>query len=188
MASHGFKQFYSPDDHRMYMMAQADLGVVNCYEPASAERNVFGANIPGYRGEQFVLGDGSVSLKSWTPNALEYDVDARAVSTVVINQNFDPEWQIEKGTGELVKSNGLLAIEVPAGKQLLELRYHSTSFLKGCIIFFIGVVAAISLWLAEDKWHSKAPPPENRKPAGPPESSTETPQANLEHAIADEKD
>ena len=136
----------------MFMMAQAHLGVVNCYEPATAEKNVLGANVAGYRGEQYVLGDGSVSLESWTPNALEYDVNARGISTVVINQNFDPQWHIEEGKGELYKVNGLLGIQVPPGKQRLRIVYHDGSFLIGCVIFVVGLLAASTLYVWCGVW------------------------------------
>jgi hypothetical protein len=151
-ASHGFKQYYLADDHRMYMMAQAHLGVVNCYEPATAEKNVLGANVPGYRGEQFLLGDGTVNLESWTPNALAYNVDTRAVSTVVINQNFDPEWRIEQGKGQLYRVNGVLGIQVPSGKQRLRIVYHDGSFMIGCVIFVVGMLGASTLYVWCGVW------------------------------------
>ena len=183
--SPSFKQFFSTDDHRMYMMAQANLGVVNCYEPASAQRNVFGFNIRGYRGEQYLLGKGSVNLSRWTPNLLAYDVDAQSPARVVINQNYDSEWKIEKGTGELFKSEGLLAVEVPAGKQRLELRYHSTSFRYGCLIFLIGIAAAISLYLAERRWRVRSDGFSEAGAAVSP-SSAEAPESYLKDTYPDQ--
>jgi hypothetical protein len=149
-----FKQAYLPENNRMFMMAQANLGVVNCYEPASAARNVFGYNVNGYRGEQYLLGNGAVSLARWTPDILDYDIDARSPATLVINQNYDTEWKVNQGRGELFKRNGLLAVEVPAGKQRLELSYHSTSFFHGCLIFLVGLIATVWLYLIQRVWRT----------------------------------
>jgi len=154
--SANFRQYYLADELRMFMMAKANLGAVNCYEPSSQGRNATGYNQPGYRGEQYLIGNGTLSLARWTPNVLEYDVDARGSATVIINQNYDSEWKIVKGTGELFESKGLLAVQVPSGKQRLEIMYYSTSFLHGCLIFMLGVAAAISLFLAERRWRNPA--------------------------------
>ena len=138
--SAGFKQYYLPENNRMFMMAIANLGVANCYEPSSQGMNAIGSNQAGYHGEQYLVGNGDLSLVRWTPNVLDYEVDARGPATVVINQNYDSEWAVVQGTGKLVKLYGLLAVRVPSGKQHLELRYYSTSFLHGCAIFLLGIL------------------------------------------------
>ncbi len=144
-----FRQMLTPDDHHMFMMSLANLGATNCYEPASASRAAYGYNQPGYRGEVHLIGAGEVSLVRWTPNELEYDVDARDTATVVINQSFDSEWKLVEGKGLLGANNGLLAVRVPAGKQRLELRYYSRSFLLGCAIFLLGLLAAVAVRFVE---------------------------------------
>ncbi len=147
--SPAFQQYYLPDSNQMFMMAVSNLGVANCYEPSAQGMNAIGSNQQGYRGEQYLIGNGHVSLLQWTPNLLDYEVEARGPATVVINQNYDSEWKLVKGRGTLIKDNGLLTVRVPPGKQLIELRYYSTSFLHGCEIFLIGIVVAVFLQFAE---------------------------------------
>ena len=60
--------FLLPTITEMFMMAIANLGVVNCYEPAARGNNTYASNMQGYRGEQYLVGNGNVSLASgWTP-------------------------------------------------------------------------------------------------------------------------
>ncbi len=149
-----FHQYYDRDDNRMFMLAQANRGAVNCYESAySWGANAYGSNQLAYRGEQYLVGKGKVGLARWTPNVLDYDIDAQGPATLVINQNYDSDWQVVSGQGEAFKSNGLLAVRIPPGKERLEIRYYPTSFLYGCLIFLLGMVLAIFLHLAERRWN-----------------------------------
>jgi hypothetical protein len=188
-----FQQYYERNDNRMFMLAISNHGAVNCYESAySWGRNAHGANEDGYRGEQYLVGSGTLGLARWTPNRLDYDIDARARATLIINQNYDSDWKIVQGTGEVFKSNGLLAVRVPAGKQRLELRYSSPSFVTGCFIFLLGIGAAISIHLAERNSPSASvESPESSRDSGADQSatpsveSTEAPESQVENAQAD---
>ncbi len=142
-----FKQVYLEDDHRMFMMAMANLGVVHCYEPAAKDSRAYGSNVDGYRGEQYLIGKGDVSLARWTPNILDYDIVAHGPAVVVVNQNFDPEWTLAIGKGEVFENAGLLAIRVPSGEQHIRLEYSGSSFLIGCEIFLVGILSALTLWV-----------------------------------------
>ena len=142
-----FKQVYLEDDHRMFMMAMANLGVVHCYEPAAKDNRAYGSNVNGYRGEQYLIGKGDVSLARWTPNILDYDIVAHGPAVVVVNQNFDPEWKLAIGKGEVFENAGLISIRVPSGEQHLRLEYSGSSFLIGCEIFLVGILSAMTLWV-----------------------------------------
>lgn len=64
----------------------------------------------------------TVTRKSWSPNVIELDVDAREPTTIYVNQNWAPEWRSSIGT---VKDHEkLLAVDVPAGKYTMELAYR----------------------------------------------------------------
>ncbi len=142
-----FKQFYLQDDHRMFMMANANLGIVHCYEPAARDNRAYASNESGYRGEQYLIGKGDVGLARWTPNVLDYDIVAHGPAVMVVNQNFDPEWELAIGRGEVFENAGLISIRVPSGEQHLRLEYSGSSFLIGCEIFLVGILSAITLWV-----------------------------------------
>jgi hypothetical protein len=129
-------------------------GVVNCYVYTDWPTEAKGSNDQGYLGEQYMLGPGSVTLKRWTPNRLEYAVDAGAASSVmVINQNYDPSWRVMSGQGQAFSQDGLLAVRVPAGKSQIVLRYISMAAIVGLAISMLTALAAFMLI----RWESQRP-------------------------------
>jgi len=128
-------------------------GVVNCYVYTDWPTNVKGSNDEGYRGEEYLLGPGSVTLARWTPNRLEYTVDAPSASVLMINQNYDPSWRVMSGLGQTFSQDGLLAVRVPAGKSQVVLRYISMAAIYGMIISMLTALAAFVLI----RWESRHP-------------------------------
>ncbi len=128
-------------------------GVVNCYVYTEWPTEVKGSNDQGYLGEQYLLGAGTVTLSRWTPNRLEYAVDAQAPSVMVVNQNYDPSWRVISGQGQTFSQDGLLAVHVPAGKSQVVLRYVSMAAIYGLIISMLTALAAFVLI----RWESQRP-------------------------------
>jgi hypothetical protein len=63
-----------------------------------------------------------VERVGWTPHSVTLKVEAKAPSTIIVNQNYHANWRSDVG---VVKSkNGLLAVEVPAGTHTVVLRYR----------------------------------------------------------------
>ena len=144
-----FRQSYDLDVFNMTVEAQADLGFVRCYEYTAFPTKVRPYNQPGYRGEQYMQGPGTVKLIKWTPNALIYRVDAPAASVMVVNQNYDAAWELARGGGEIFSDNGLLAIRVPRGSQTIELVCRGSAFAIGAIISLVTLLGGIALFLRE---------------------------------------
>ena len=121
-------------------------GVVNCYMSPPWPTEVKGWNEPGYRGEQYLLGAGSVTLVRWTPNRLEYAADAPGSSLLVVNQNYDPSWRVMSGADQTLSWDGLLAVRVPAGKSRIVLRYISIAAICGFIITLLTAIGTVVLF------------------------------------------
>ena len=140
-----FSQFRRPLGSETSPVAQLNYGVVNCYEyvpwptPVSAQQDA------NYRGEQYMLGHGAVTLLNWTPNVLTYRIKTRSVTTLVINQNYDHSWRIIEGKGMVVDQGGLLAILVPAGEERLTIAYRDRYALFGGLISLATVILAVLL-------------------------------------------
>ncbi len=130
-------------------------GVVNCYSYTPWPTEAQGSNEPGYRGEQYLLGPGSVTLVRWTPNRLEYAVEAQGPSLMVVNQNYDPSWRVTSSQGQIFSQDGLLAVRVPAGKSQIVLRYLSLPALYGLAITLLTTLGAIVLALTERRRNTK---------------------------------
>ena len=99
-ASSSFKQVRNQSNNRMLAASLANEGSLNCYEYTAITTPAAGFNESTYRGEQYLLGAGSVTLTRWTPNRLDYAVDAQAPSVMVVNQNYDPSWRVTSGPGQ----------------------------------------------------------------------------------------
>jgi hypothetical protein len=135
-------QFYYND---MLKTVLANRGAVECYQYTAFPTNVIGYNQPDYKGEQYMRGPGSVRLIRWTPNALSYDVSTSALSTLVINQNFDSSWRVVSGRGTVVDYQNLLAVTLPAGAQVIELRYVDSRLMLGAAITMLTLFVALLL-------------------------------------------
>ncbi len=143
-----FKQFYG-STWDMFETSLYNRGAVACNEVLALYKSpysVIGANQPGYFGEQYMTGPGSVTLREWTPNALSYDVNAPSAGVVVVNQNYDSNWRLAEGRGEVFSDGGLIGIRVPRGSEHLKLVYRSYPFMAGAAVTFLTCLAAILLW------------------------------------------
>jgi len=141
-----WRQVFPDNPYITLPLNEHDFGAVSCYEYTIFNSPVRGANQAGYRGEQYMAGDGKAMLVRWTPNILSYQVDAPTADTLVINQNFDPGWKLWKGTGWVAPFGGLLSITLPPGDQRLELVYLPWSFIAGSVITLVTCLVMIWLW------------------------------------------
>lgn len=159
----GFRQFYDWNlfgmmgfDHyvpesRMTSAAMANRGDLICYEEQGLvpDTQALGYNQAGYRGEQYLLGQGKVALTRWTPNAMSFDVDVPLPTVLVINQNYDPGWQVTQGQGMVVPQYGLIGAKIPAGKQHIVVAYRSRPFVIGLAITLATLAMMLLLWRYE---------------------------------------
>jgi uncharacterized membrane protein YfhO len=123
--------------------------VVNCYEYTGWTSNARGSDQRDYRGEQYLLGPGSLSLLDWTPNALTYNVNVPAAGEFVVNQNYDRWWRVVSGRGVVVNENSLIGIRIPAGSQRIVIAYRDYGALLGALITLATIAAAAALWRRE---------------------------------------
>ena len=144
-----FRQLYASTDRVMLPLAEANLGALHCYDFGALRAHAHASNRPGYRGEVWLNGPGTVALSRWSPNALSYDVTADHPETLFINQNYDAPWRVRAGQGTVKNERGLLAVSVPAGEQHLELAYVSRHFQLGLALFALGVSGVLGLFIWE---------------------------------------
>ena len=140
-----FSQISRRPDNSQIIPTLENRGVVRCYEYTDWTTAVRESDAPGYRGEYYMLGPGAVRLARWTPNALEFDVDAAAGAVLVVNQNYDPSWRVTSGRGTVFSNDGLLAVRVGDGRGRIALRYISVPVICGAIVSAMTVFAAVAL-------------------------------------------
>jgi hypothetical protein len=148
-----FQQLWDDNDRHMTRIARANMGALNCIEIlADSPSPARGSNQVGYRGEQYLLGSGSVSLTQWTPNRINYDVVVPAATVMVVNQNYARSWYLVRGSGEVFDSGGLLSIRLQARNQHLELVYRDDTFGAGLAITMLAIAAMIILFWMEVRY------------------------------------
>lgn len=136
----------------MLPLAKSNRGAIFCYDyfDYGYPTRVRGYNErDAYRGEQYLLGQGTVTLSEWTPNALSYDVDTASPNVMVVNQNYDPAWRLVEGDGEVISEDGLIGVRIGAGRQHLKLAYRSYPVLVGAVITLLTSVGILLLWRFE---------------------------------------
>lgn len=91
----------------------------------------------------------TVTRKSWSPNEIELEIDAKEPTTIFVNQNWAPQWRSSVGT---VKSHEkLLAVDVPAGKNVVTLAYRDR-LLVVCLLVSLGTLFAMAYVFARSGW------------------------------------
>lgn len=87
-----------------------------------------------------------VVRRDWTPNSLQLAVEATAATIVLVNQNYDRHWRSSLGT--VVNHQGLLAVQVPAGKHVLQLQFRDWLLLTCIALSALTLAVLLGLWLA----------------------------------------
>lgn len=118
-------------------------GSLSCWEAYPVPES------PALRGdlavEETVLepGAGTITERSWSPDAIDLDVDLSRPATVVVNQNWNSGWRAS--VGEVQSRRGLLTVAMPAGKQTLSLRFRPRSATGGALTSLVAIAALIFL-------------------------------------------
>jgi hypothetical protein len=150
-----FRQvFHGPDNNSMLFPAMQNRGVVGCYDYTDWSTNVRASDQPGYRGEQYLIGPGSLRLAEWTPNALAFAVDVPAPAEIVVNQNYDRWWRPVRGPATVIDEGGLIGIRIPSGRRRIEIAYRDYGALIGGLITLVTLAIAAGLW----QWAPRLPP------------------------------
>lgn len=86
---------------------------------------------------------GHVLRYAQTPNALHAELDLQQPARVIVNQNFAPGFV--SNLGSPIEDRGRLALDLPAGKHELELRYRPPELTASAAISCVGM--CILAWL-----------------------------------------
>jgi hypothetical protein len=126
------------------MWPTVDRGMIACYDetpwPSSA------AVRPDLPAEEYLADPsaGQVTRRKWTPNRIDLTVELSRPATVLVNQNWNSGWRASAGT--VRSANGLLAVDLPAGRTELRLRFLPGSVLVGLLITLLAIGATVILW------------------------------------------
>ena len=175
------------DEH---IFPYANMGTITCVAGNPLpESPLLRGDLPA---EEYPLEPAKATVKrlSWSPNEIELEVDAKAATSVYVNQNWAPEWR--SSVGEVKSVQKLLTVDVPAGKYNLVLAYRDRRLMVCLLVSlasFLGLLfvalregyrrakAEAVRWATLPTWPDQLPPadaPEQPDPA--PAASTEEPE------------
>ncbi len=92
--------------------------------------------------ESWLVGPGVLEERGWSPQRLQFHVELEQPARVVINQNHHRGWK--SNAGEVVSEDGLLAVELPAGRHDLSLRFLPVSAVGGITVSLLAL--GVLLW------------------------------------------
>jgi hypothetical protein len=84
-----------------------------------------------------------------TQNTYTIVVNAARPARIRLNSTYDRNWQADVGTTS--NDNMLLAVDVPAGHQIVHVRYWPRWFNVGVVVNILGIAGSVLLW----RWDAK---------------------------------
>jgi hypothetical protein len=124
--------------------ASISRGSLNCWEAYPLPMS---SALRGDLPQEEYLADpssGSARRLAWSPNAIDVAVELTRAGTLLINQNYHPGWH--SSLGSVVQRDGLLAVELPAGKHEVQLRFRPRSAVFGGLISLASIAFAVGWW------------------------------------------
>ncbi|MFQ5498838.1 MAG: hypothetical protein ACE5FH_04120 [Candidatus Zixiibacteriota bacterium] len=89
--------------------------------------------------EYFLSGSGTILQRHFTPNQIDYKIDAESKAELVIGMGYDRGWLAEDGRG-LFERQGLIAFKLEPGLQTVVLKYRALYFAYGLAISLLFVI------------------------------------------------
>jgi hypothetical protein len=124
----------------LYVNLRANNGSISNYDSSPIVSSYpKGVADPEYRGEVYILGNGSASYSYWSPNKLTAEISSTDASKLIINQNFDKGWKLSGGI--LDKYNGLLSANITSQTRQVTFTYLPYSFIAGLVISILTACA-----------------------------------------------
>jgi hypothetical protein len=90
-------------------------------------------------------GAGTLTERSWTPNAIDLDVTLSRPATVAINQNWHAGWR--SSVGDVKSDHGLLTVALPEGTHAVSLHFEPRSAVGGALVSMAAAAALVFLAL-----------------------------------------
>lgn len=95
-------------------------------------------------------GAGTVVLADRSPSRFVLEVELPHPDRVRVNRNYDPDFVTD--VGRVVEADGLLAVEAPAGRSRITLRFAPPSLVPGFVVSVLTLVACWLAWRRIPRW------------------------------------
>jgi hypothetical protein len=95
--------------------------------------------------EEYLAGPaaGTVARRHWSPLRIDLAVELARPARLYVNQNYHPGWRAS--VGQVADDDGLLAVDLPAGRHDLRLRFVPRSAVGGAAVSLAAL--AVLIWI-----------------------------------------
>jgi len=114
---------------------------ISLYQPSRALVGPGDEVIP----EHFLNGSARVTRRLYTPNRIEYDLDAPGPGVMVISMGFDPGWAAADDR-PLRQTNGLITFDFSPGADEIVLTYETPFVRTGLVLSLLSLAGLILAW------------------------------------------
>ena len=132
------------------------LGSLGCFEEQPFPTSpALRADLPA---EEYLAdaGAGQVQRRAWSPHRIELAVDLRRPALLIVNQNDHRGWRTDAGTK--VTHQGLLAVQLPAGRRIVTLRHRDPLVYAGLGLSALTALGLIA-WPLRARWRRRSRDP-----------------------------
>lgn len=148
----------------MYPAIRKNISIYNGYDVLNRWQNILYLGHSDYRGEIYLIDTGSVEITHKIPSRIRIQVDSPGNNRIILNQNFNKHWTIEKSLeianhnspdptkATLIPSSGKyispqefekkLSIRVPPGGHEILLSYWNPFVTLGMVLGLLGLVGS----------------------------------------------
>jgi hypothetical protein len=127
-----------------YYYFKMSRGVLACFDDYNVSQSTeLRGDLPA---EEYLRdkGAGTVIRKAWAPGRIDLEVSLLRPARVYVNQNWHPGWHASDGA--FVSEDGLLAVDLPAGKHAVVLRFLPRSAIAGGLTSIAALGLALYVW------------------------------------------
>lgn len=122
-------------------------GTPHCYEvnPIPTAKGIWYGHGPQMRLQP--KDAGTIENIDFSPNRWRASVTLEKAAELKINQNFQKFWRLQSPDGKIVKAQGQLAVQLPAGEHQIVLRYWPDHLAWFIITSLLSLLLSLGLWL-----------------------------------------
>ncbi len=121
----------------------AGVGTRQCYVPLEwgPAPGLWDGPVPQARLEP--RSAGTVASTEWTANRVSFRVDLTQPARLLVNQNYETGWRSSIGTARA--NNGIIAVDLPAGRHDVSLRHRPPGLAMGFLMLLLGTALSVAV-------------------------------------------
>ncbi len=134
-----------PQAYRNYLANRGSLITpwLSAYHPSRGLVDAFNNVLP----EHALSGEVTVVRRLYTPNRIEYEIEAQSPGQIVIGMGYDPGWRTDDGRS-LEEHTGLISFGFEPGRSVIVMTYRPPWVWPGAVLSMLSLIALVVFCLS----------------------------------------